>query len=134
MAQNGIGAPSSRGRFIASASPAESVHLGGEQRHQLARQAKVGGAASSGLLDVKRTAGCIHNRDVRDDHPAREHRLDLVPRADPMKKRQDEVCGRCVEGLLGIGVEGVDDLLKERLADDLFRRPERADKANAEFI
>jgi len=32
----------------------ESVHLGGEQGHQRARQAKIGGAASGGLLDVKR--------------------------------------------------------------------------------
>jgi hypothetical protein len=68
-----------------------------------------------------------------DDHLAGEHRLDLVPWADPVQEGKGEVCGRRVEGLLGIRMEDVYDLLKERLGDDPLRRPERADKANAEL-
>jgi hypothetical protein len=51
-----------------------------------------------------------------------------------MKKRQDEICGRGVKGLLGIRVKGIYDLVKERIGDDLLRGPERTDKANAELI
>jgi hypothetical protein len=114
--------------------PVQSIHLRGEQRHQLARQAKVGGAASSGLLDMKRSPTRVHGGHMRDDHLGCEHGFQLVPRANPMKKRQDEICGRGVEGLLGIRVKGIYDLVKERIGDDLLRGPERTDKANAELI
>ncbi len=112
----------------------ESVHLGDEQRHQLARQAKVDGPAPGGLLDVKRPLARGHRSHVRDDHLARNHRLDLVPRTDAVEERQGEVCGRVVEGLLGIGVDGVDDLLKERLGNDLLRRPERGEERRVEIL
>src|SRR5260370_14689693 len=71
---------------------------------------------------------------MRDDHLAAEHPFQLVPRTNPMKKRQDEVCGRGVEGLVGIRMEGVYDLLKERISDDLLRGPERGQKASAKII
>ena len=86
------------------------------------------------MLDVKPSAGRIHAGDMRDDHLAGEHRFQLVPWAEGVHERQHEVCGRGVEGLLGIRVEGIYDLLKERIGDDLLRGPERADKANAELI
>jgi hypothetical protein len=53
-----------------------------------------------------------------------EHGFQLVPRADPVEKRQDEVCGRGVEGFRGISVKGIYELLEESLGDDLLRRPE----------
>jgi len=83
---------------------------------------------------MKRSPARVHGGHMRDDHLGCEHGFQLVPRADPMEKRQDEVCGHGVEGLLGIRVEGVYDLLKERIGDDLLGGTERTDKANAELI
>jgi hypothetical protein len=95
-----------------------------ERRHQSARQIEIDGAASGGLLDMKRSPTRVHGGHMRDDHLGCEHGFQLVPRADPMEKRQDEVCGRGVEGFRGISVKGIYELLEESLGDDLLRRPE----------
>jgi len=82
----------------------ESVHLGDEQRHQLARQAKVDGSAPGGLLDVKRPLARGHRSHVRDDHLDCEHRLDHVLGGDLVHQRQREICRRAVDC---IGFTGV---------------------------
>jgi len=45
---------------------------------KLGCQEKVGGATSGGLLDVKHPPARVHRGRVRDDHLAREHRLDHI--------------------------------------------------------
>jgi hypothetical protein len=96
-----------------------------ERRHQSARQIEIDGAASGGLLDMKRSPTRVHGGHMRDDHLGCEHGFQLVPRADPMKKRQDEVCGRGVEGFRGISVKGIYELLEKSLGDDLLRLSSR---------
>jgi len=65
---------------------------------------------------------------MRDDHLAAEHPFQLVPWTNPMKKRQDEVRGRGVEGFRWISVKGVYELLEKSLGDDTLRRPERSNE------
>jgi hypothetical protein len=105
-----------------------------ERRHQSARQIEIDGAASGGLLDMKRSPTRVHGGHMRDDHLGCEHGFQLVPRADPMEKRQDEVCGRGVEGFRGISVKGIYELLEESLGDDLLRRPECGKERSMEIL
>ena len=71
---------------------------------------------------------------MRDDHLGCEHGFQLIPRADPMKKRQDEVCGRGVEGFRGISVKGVYELFEESLGYNALRCPKRGEESCFEFL
>jgi hypothetical protein len=112
----------------------EGVHLSGEQRHQLAREAEVDSAAPSGLLEVNRPANRIRTAEMCSDHLDSEHRLNHVLRTDLMHQRQRKVCCRTVDRLTGLGVQGVQKLSEQSLSDHLVYRPERSKERGVKIL
>src|SRR6266567_8243432 len=92
---------------------------------KLACQEKVGGATSGGLLDVKHPPARVHRGRVRDDHLAREHRLDHILGGDLMRQRQRQVRRPAVEWLSRVRVQAVQKLSKKCLGDQLIDGSER---------
>jgi hypothetical protein len=114
--------------------PVQRIHLNGEQCHQLTRQAEICHATCGGLIDVKCPPGRVHCRYVRRDDLPREHRLQLVPRANSMEDCQYKVCDCGIDRLRGVRVNDIEDLLEERLGDNALRCPERAEESRLEFL